>query len=129
MAKRFSKSTEIMDELSTTCNPKIMSRCLSVPDATSLHRCLQSNHQYCTILSLNSAVGHLEACSQPWEMGFLRCMPSPFYPESVVLFQLHGGMVSHMQVLATPSSTVNNTKYLDPYHRNHISFSCLFLRQ
>ena len=22
-------------------------------------------------------------------------MPSPFYPESVVLFQLHGGMVSH----------------------------------
>ena len=26
------------------------------------------------------------------------------------------GMVSHMQVLATPSSTVHNTKYLDPYH-------------
>ena len=32
------------------------------------------------------------------------------------LFQLHGGMVSHMQVLATPSSIVHNTKYLDPYH-------------
>ena len=41
-------------------------------------------------------------------------MPSPFYPASVPLFQLHVGMVSHMQVLATPSSTVHNTKYLDP---------------
>ena len=47
---------------------------------------------------------------------------------SIVLFQLHGVMVSHMQVLATPSSTVQNTKYMDPYHWNHISFSCLFLR-
>ena len=36
-------------------------------------------------------------------------------PASAVLFQLHGGMVSHMQVLATPSSTVHKTKYLDPY--------------
>ena len=35
MAKRFSsKSTETRDELSTTCNPKVMSRYLSVPDAT-----------------------------------------------------------------------------------------------
>ena len=23
-------------------------------------------------------------------------MPSPFYPASIVLFQLHGGMISHM---------------------------------
>ena len=46
------------------------------------------------------------------------------FSASVVLFQLHGGMVSHMQVLATPSSTVHNTKYLDPYHWKHISFSC-----
>ena len=29
-------------------------------------------------------------------------MPSPFYPASVVLFQLYGGIVSHMQALATP---------------------------
>ena len=36
-------------------------------------------------------------------------MPSIFYSASVVLFQLHGGMVSHMQALATPSSTVHNT--------------------
>ena len=38
---------------------------------------------------------------------------SPFYPASAVLFQLHGDMVSHMQVLAKPTSTVHNTKYLD----------------
>ena len=36
-------------------------------------------------------------------------MPSPFYSASVVLFQLHGGMVSHMQALATPSITVHST--------------------
>ena len=48
--------------------------------------------------------------------GFLRYMPFPFYSASVVLFQLHGDMVSHMQALATPSSTVHNTKYLDTYH-------------
>ena len=47
----------------------------------------------------------------------------------VVLFQLHGGIVSHMQVLATLSSTVHKTKNLGPYHWSHIRFSCLFLRQ
>ena len=31
------KSTETRDELSTTCNPKVRSRCLSAPDSTSLH--------------------------------------------------------------------------------------------
>ena len=36
-------------------------------------------------------------------------MPSPFYSASVALFQLHGGMVSHMQALATPSSTIHIT--------------------
>ena len=35
-------------------------------------------------------------------------MPYPFYLASVVLFQLHGDMVSHMQALATPSSTVDS---------------------
>ena len=53
---------------------------------------------------------------QDWTRGFIRYMPFPYYPASVVNFQLHGGMVSHMQVLATPSSTVHKTKYLDPYH-------------
>ena len=116
MAKRSSKSTETREELSTTCNPKVMSRCLSAPDATSLHHYLQN---IVTMLLIHwtqrePALGnHL----------------NPFYPASAVLFQLHGSMGSYMQVLATPSSTVNNTNYLDPYHRNHISFSCLFLRQ
>ena len=45
-------------------------------------------------------------------------MPSPFYPASILFFQLHGGMVSLMQALATPSSTVHNTKYLDTYHES-----------
>ena len=38
MAKRFSKSTETRDRASTTCNPIfVLSGCLSMPDATSLH--------------------------------------------------------------------------------------------
>ena len=45
-------------------------------------------------------------------MGFV----TPFYTAIVVFFKLHGGIISHMLVLATPSSTVHNTKYLDPYH-------------
>ena len=53
--------------------------------------------------------------SQPWERGFIRYMPSPFYPASMFL-QLHGGMVSLMQALSTPSSTVYTSKYLDTYH-------------
>ena len=42
MAKHFSKSTETKDVLLTTCNPQVMSRCLSMPDATSLHYCLKN---------------------------------------------------------------------------------------
>ena len=53
-------------------------------------------------------------------------MPFPFYPASVVLFQLNGGMVSHMQVLATPSSTVNNTKYLDPTTETILVFATCY---
>ena len=66
-------------------------------------------------LMFNSGIGQ----------GFVRYMPSPFYPSSLVLFQLHGGMVSHIQVLATHFLTI----HLDPYLWNHTSFSCLFLRQ
>ena len=43
----------------------------------------------------------------PWVRGFLWYMPSPFYSASVELFQLHGGIVSHMQALVKPSSTVH----------------------
>ena len=38
-----------------------------------------------------------------------------FRGSTVVLFQLHGGMVSRMQELGTHLSTVHNTKHLDPY--------------
>ena len=54
----------------------------------------------------------IEACSQPWVRGFLRYMPRPFYSASVVLFQLHGGMVSHMQALATPPQLYTILGYL-----------------
>ena len=64
---------------------------------------------------LNSSIGHYDAFSQPRERGFIRYMPSPFYPASILFFQLHGGMVSVMQALATPSSSVHNIKYLDSY--------------
>ena len=30
------------DDVSTNCNPKVMSRCLSVPDDTSLHHCIKT---------------------------------------------------------------------------------------
>ena len=46
-------------------------------------------------------------------------MPSPFYTASVVLFQLHECVVSHMQVLATPFLSVHDSKHsllLDPYY-------------
>ena len=36
------KSTETREELSTTCNPKVMSKCLPAPDATYLHHCLKN---------------------------------------------------------------------------------------
>ena len=38
----FFKSTDTRDELSTTCNPKVKSRCLSALDATSLRHCLKN---------------------------------------------------------------------------------------
>ena len=39
----------------------------------------------------------------------IRYMPSPFYQASVVFFQLHGGMVSSMQVLPIPFSSMHIT--------------------
>ena len=35
------RSTETREELSTNCNPKVMSRCLSATDATSLRHCFK----------------------------------------------------------------------------------------
>ena len=49
MAKRFLKSTETRDELQL---PAILStRCLSAPDATSLHHCLKKQAAKTDILS------------------------------------------------------------------------------
>ena len=42
MVKTSLKSMETREALSTNCNPKVMSRCLSAPDATSLHHCLKN---------------------------------------------------------------------------------------
>ena len=42
IAKCFSKKYRNKGCASTTCNPKVTSRCLSVPDATSLHHCLKN---------------------------------------------------------------------------------------
>ena len=83
-------------------------RCLSAPDATSLHHCFQNHRQCYTILNCIQALD-TKGPVEPWVKGFLRYMPSPFYSASVVLFQLHGGTVSHMQALAIPSSTVHKT--------------------
>ena len=56
------KTTETRDELSTTRNPKVMSRCLSAPDATSLHHCLQNQRQYFTIFMLKFKTVCLISC-------------------------------------------------------------------
>ena len=52
MAKRFSKTLQKqgMNFLLPANRIKVMTRCLSVPDATSLHHCLQNIRQYLTIL-------------------------------------------------------------------------------
>ena len=119
MAKCFTKKYGTRDELSTTCNPKVMSRCLSAPDATSLHHCLQSHHQYCTILSWIQALDTKRPVVNLGKGDFLGICHLLSIQQVQCFYSLMGGMVSHMQVLVTPSSTVNNTKYLDPYHRNH----------
>ena len=38
------KSTETLDEFSNKCSPKVMSRCLSVPDTISLRHCLKNKY-------------------------------------------------------------------------------------
>ena len=91
MVTRFSKSTETRKELSTTCNPKVMSRCLSAPDATSLHHCLY-------YLKLNSGVGH----KRPVERGFV----TPFYTSIVVLFQAFPASWGDNQSYASISHTI-----------------------
>ena len=64
-----------------------------MPDATSLHHCLQNHHQYCTILSRIQAFGHSRPVASLAE-GYV---PPPFYTASVVVFQLHGAEPSRVQ--------------------------------
>ena len=52
MAKRFSKKYGNRDEILTTCNPKVMSRCMSVPDATLLHHYLKNKQLKPNIISV-----------------------------------------------------------------------------
>ena len=104
MAKRFSK--KYRNKGMSFLLPAIQKLCQDACQHLILHPCLKNHHHYFTILSSIEALDTKRPVVSP----------SPFYPASVVLFQLHGGMVSHMQVIPTPSSTVLNTKYLDPYH-------------
>ena len=82
-----------------------------MPDATSLHHCLQNHNQYCTILSLIQALNTNRPVASIAEGGWYSNMPSLFYIASVVLLQLHGCLVSHMLVLATPLISVHNIKH------------------
>ena len=83
----------------------VLSGCLSMPDTTSLHHCLQNHHQYCIILSQIFRHWTLTVCK------VVRYKPSLFYIASVVLFKLHGCVVSHMLVIATPLLNVHKIKY------------------
>ena len=51
------KSTETSDELSTICNLKVMSRCLSAPDATSLHHCLKNKQLKLSGIKIDNGSG------------------------------------------------------------------------
>ena len=114
------KSTETRKELSTTCN--LNKSYVKMPVSAWCYIPTSLPPKPSTIFyypKLNSSIGHYEAFSLPWERGFIRYMPSPFYPAGIVFFQLHGGMVSLTQALATPSSTVHTSiKYLDSYHES-----------
>ena len=122
------KSTETRDELSTTCNPKVMSRYLSAPDATSLHHCLQNHRQY-FILSWIQALDTKRPVASLGKGDLLgichllsihgKCST---FPASWVHGQSHY-CISH--------TLLNCEQYqiLRSLPQNHISFSCLFLRQ
>ena len=77
-----------------------------MPDATSLHHCLQLYY-----LELNSGIENWPLINLALSR-VVKYMPFPFYIASVVLFKLRGCVVSHMQVLATPLlSVILNTHF------------------
>ena len=67
-----------------------------------------AHHRYCTILSWIQALDTNTSVVSLAEGGFVWYMPSPFY---AALFQLHGCVVSHMKMLATPLLNVDNIKH------------------
>ena len=76
-----------------------------MPDATYIPASLpqlQNHRQYFTILSRIQALDTKRPVASLAKGDLLGIC----HPASVVFFQLHGGMVNLMQVLATPSSTV-----------------------
>ena len=97
MAKYFSKK---YGNKGWACILKVKSTCLSVPEATSLHHSLQNHRQYYTILSLIQALDTKRPVA------------------SLAKADLLGHGQSYASI-ATPSSTVHNTKHFDPYHWNH----------
>ena len=88
MVKCFSKNMETRDVLQLPV----------ISDASFLHLCLQNHHQYFSLIQALDTK-----------------RPVASLAKSKFSASASWGMVSHMQVLATPSSTVQNTKYLDPY--------------
>ena len=87
MVKRFSKKHRNKERaFNYTLNLKVMSRCLSVPDATSLHHCLQNHSKY---------FKKKLDIKRPVERRFV----TPYYSAMVVLFQ------------AFPASWGNNQSY------------------
>ena len=96
MAKSSLKSTETRDELQL---PAIL--CQDARQRLMLHHYITASSTIINIVTLICSIQTLDTKRPVASLvkgGFVRYMPSPFYPSSLVLFQHHGGMVSHMQV-------------------------------
>ena len=128
MAKHFSKKYGNKGWAFNYLRIKVMSRCLSAPDATSLHHCLQNHRQYYTILSWIQALDTTRpvvslgyGISWVYAISFLFSKCSTF-PASW----------GHGQSYANISHTLHNcTQYyiLGYLPLKAYQFVCLFLRQ
>ena len=96
-----------------------MSRCLSAPDATSLHHCLQKHSKYFTILSEIRALDTKRSVASLGKGDFLGITISFLSSR----FSVFPALCWHSQSYASISHTLHT------YHRKHISFGSLFLRQ
>ena len=106
-----------------------------MPDATSLHHCLQNHHQYRIILSwirslnIDRPVVNLIIFLFYFPLNILHY--EYIVSKCVVLLKLHGCVVSHMQVLATTLLSLHNIKYSFCWilQLKAYNFSYSFLRQ